>query len=133
MKLTAKLIALLLLLLVAFAVNAYASLYFAGYLFPRVLPRPYTEMISAAVVGALAAGLVAAVPLVRLFAQRHWLAGLFIAFPVVVVRASDLVHYAGKNEPRIMVMSVVEAIVYPTAILACAWLASKHFSSPRAQ
>jgi hypothetical protein len=131
MKLTAKVIALLLLVPAAFVAYAYASLYFAGYLFPRVLPRPYTEMVSAAAVGSLVAGIVVAFPLARLFTRRCWLAGLIVASPLVVVRVSDLVHYAGKNEPRIMVMSVVELLLYPAAIVACAWLVGRLLEAAR--
>ena len=125
MRNIAKILALLLLVVLAFAVNAYASSYFAAYLFPLVQPRPYSEMISAAVVGAISAGVVVAYPLVRLFPRRYWAAAVIVAIPVLELRGRDLLHYAGQNEPRIMVMSIVELLVYPAAILTCAWLASQ--------
>jgi hypothetical protein len=97
MRATAKVIALLLLLVVAFAANAYASLYFAGYVFPRVLPRPYVEMISAATVGGLAAAALVAYPLVWLYGRRAWLAALMVASPVVLIRTGDVLHYIGQE------------------------------------
>jgi hypothetical protein len=114
--------ALPLLFALAFATYAYASLYVAGYLFPRVVPRPYFEMMSTAVVGSSAAAAVSAWPLVRLYAGRAWLAALAIASPFMVIRTSDLIHYAGKNEPRIMVMSWFELLVYPAVLLAGVWV-----------
>ena len=122
MKLALQVVSFPLLLVLAFVVNAYASQYFAGYLFPRVAPRPYAEMISAAVVGALTASAVVAWPLVRLYSQRAWVAGLAVAAPVVAIRVDDLLHYARTDETRIIVMSWVEAIAYPIAILAGVWL-----------
>jgi hypothetical protein len=115
-------IALLSLLALAFTAYAYASQYFAGYLFPRVVPRPYIEMMSAAVVGSLAAAVVVSWPLARLYAGPAWLAALFVAAPLVIVRVSDLMHYSSKNEPRIMGMSLFEALVYPGLLLCGVWL-----------
>ena len=125
MRTLAKIAALPLLFALAFAAFAYASLYFAGYLFPRVVPRPYLEMMSAAVVGSIAAAVVSSWPLVRLYAKRAWLAALAITAPFVVIRISDLLHYAGQNEPRITVMSWFELVVYPGVILLGVWLASR--------
>ncbi|ROZ61476.1 hypothetical protein [Ramlibacter sp. WS9] len=125
MRTLAKVAALPVLFALAFAAFAYASQHFAGYLFPRVVPRPYLEMMSAAFVGSVAAALVSSWPLVRLYAGRAWLAALCIAAPVVVIRISDLLHYAGKSEPRIIVMSWFELIVYPAAILVGVWLVSR--------
>ena len=125
MRIAAKIFALLLLVLLAFVVNAYASAYFAAYVFPFVQPRPYTEMISAAVVGSIAAGIVVSYPLVRLFPRRYWLAALAVAVPIMEMRGHDFLLYVGKNEPRIVVMSVVEFLVYPAALLVCTWLVSQ--------
>jgi hypothetical protein len=131
MRVLAKLAALPLLFALAFAAYAYASLYFAGYLFPRVTPRPYVEMMSAAVVGSLAAAAIASWPMVRLYASRAWLAALTVAAPFVVIRVSDLLHYAGKNEPRIMVMSWFELLVYPGVLLLGVWVVAQTF--PRSE
>ena len=125
MKIAAKILALLLLIALAFVINAYASAHFAAYAFPRVQPRPYAEMISAAIVDSLAAAIVISYPLVRLFPKRFWLAALAVAVPNTELRGRDLLHYVGKDEPRIIVMSVIELIVYPAAILACTWLTSQ--------
>jgi hypothetical protein len=35
------------------------------------------------------------------------------------------VHYSSKNEPRIMVMSLFEALVYPALLLCGVWLAAR--------
>jgi len=125
MKLAAGFVAFPLILVLAFFVNAYASEYFAGYFFPRVVPRPYAEMIGAAVVGALSAAAVVSWPLVRLYSRRAWIAALAVSAPVVAIRVGDLLHYASADESRIVVMSLVEAIVYPTVILAGVWLLSR--------
>lgn len=127
----ARLVALPILAAAAFAAAAYASLYFAGYLFPRVVPRPYTEMVSAALVGAIAAALVSAVPLAKLFGRRAWLAALAVAAPWVALRISDLMHYARKNEPRIVVMSWVELLLYPVVLVGAAWFAASRYAKPR--
>lgn len=120
--------ALFVLLAVAFAVDAYASLYFAGHLFPRVFPRPYVEMMSAAVVGSFAAAAVVSWPLVRLYSRRAWLAALFVASPIVALRLSDLMYYAYKNESRIIVMSAFELLIYPALLLLGSWVAARFVS-----
>ena len=74
----------------------------------------------------------AGAPLVRLYSRRAWLAGLAVAAPVVAVRVSDLWHYTGTGESRIVVMSWVEAFVYPVAILAGVWLVSTRARSKSA-
>jgi hypothetical protein len=73
MKQIAKALALPLLAAIAFLGFAYGSLYFAGYLFPRVVPRPYVEMVSAAAVGLAVAGVLVSLPLVKLYPSRYWL------------------------------------------------------------
>jgi hypothetical protein len=127
----AKALALPLLAAIAFLGYAYGSLYSAGYLFPRVVPRPYVEMVSAAAVGSAVAGLLVSLPLVKLYPSRYWLAGLLVASPLMVVRVNDMAHYSGRNEPRIMVMSVVEFVIYPALILAVCWLASRFYPQLR--
>jgi ACR3 family arsenite efflux pump ArsB len=127
MKQIAKSLALPLLAAIAFLGFAYGSLFFAGYLFPRVVPRPYVEMVSAAAVGSAVAGLLVSLPLVKLYPSRYWLAGLLVASPLMIVRASDIAHYTGKNETRIMVMSVVEFVIYPALIVAFCWLVSRFY------
>lgn len=81
-------------------------------------------MISAPLVGSVAAGAVVAYPLVKLFPQRYWLAALLVSVPVFELRGRDLLHYIGRDEARIFVMSIVELVVYPAAIFACSWLAA---------
>lgn len=125
MRTLAKVAALPLLFALAFAAYGYASLYFAGYLFPRVVPRPYVEMMSAAVVGSLAAAAVSAWPMVRLYANRAWLAAFAVASPFIVIRVSDLLHYAGKDEPRIMFMSWFELLVYPGVLFLGVWVVAQ--------
>ena len=124
-KLIAQIVGLVLLIALAFVVNAYASSYFAAYIFPLVQPRSYTEMISSAVVGSIAAGTLVAYPLIKLFPQRYWLAALVVSIPVLEMRGRDFLRYFGGEETRIVVMSIVEFVVYPTAILACSWIASR--------
>jgi hypothetical protein len=125
MKTLAKCLSLPVLAVIAFLGYAYGSLYFAGYLFPRVVPRPYVEMLSAAAVGSIVAGVLVSLPLVKLFPSRYWLAGILVASPFMIIRSSDIAHYSGRNEPRIMVMSMAELAMYPTLIVAVCWLVSR--------
>lgn len=111
----------------ASAAFAYASTYFAGMLFPFVEPRPYLEMMSAAVVGSLAAAVITAWPLIRLYGRRAWIAALVVAAPLMVLRLSDIAQYAGKSDTRIMVMSWFELVVYPAILLLSIWVVL-HFS-----
>jgi hypothetical protein len=124
----AKLLLLPLLAAIALVGYSYGSQYFAGYLFPRVVPRPYVEMLSAAAVGSVAGAALVSLPLVRLYRSRYWLAGLLVASPFMVLRASDIAHYSGRNEPRIMVMSVAELAMYPALMLAMCWLVARHLA-----
>ena len=126
-----KIAALVVLAVVAFVVNALVSSEFAGRLFPLVRPRPYFEMISAEIVGSLAAGLVIAYPLVRMFPRRYWVAGLLTALPYMDLRVEWLVMYIGKDEPRIMTTAAFELLFYPTAIVFCAWAYKKYFVGSR--
>lgn len=130
MKRIAKLTALVPLAVVLFLGNAYGSLSFAGLLFPRVVPRPYTEMIGAATVGALVGGLLVAYPLARMFPSRHWVAALVVSLPLVALRLSDLLAYAGSNQSAIIVMSVVELLLVPLGAVTVTWLFARHFPRP---
>lgn len=131
MKTLAKFVALLPMALVLFLGNAYGSMMFAGYLFPRVVPRPYTEMIGAAAVGAIVGGILVAYPLVRLFPSRYWAAALLVSSPLMALRLSDLLSYAGTSETAIIVMSTVELVLVPAGTVLVAWLFGRFF--PRVQ
>jgi hypothetical protein len=115
-----KTLQLLVLAVVAFGVWGWVSAQWAGRLFPLVWPRPYLEMVSAAAVGSLAAAVVTAPALVRWWPQRWWLAALAVASPMLLLRGGDLLHFAGSGGTRILVMSVVEALLHPLAIVGVA-------------
>jgi hypothetical protein len=132
MKQIAQVIAIPVLAAVAFLGFAYGSLYFAGFLFPRVVPRPYVEMLSAAAAGSAVAGLLVALPLVKLYPSRYRLAALLVASPLMLVRASDLAHYIGRNDPRILVMSVAEFFIYPALILLACGVVRRFYPRLRA-
>lgn len=125
MRLALRLLALVVVAVVAFVANAYAQQCWAGLLFPRVVPRPYSEMVSAAVVGAVAAAAVAALPLVKLFQSKAWLAGLVVALPVIALRAPEV----GASGPAVAeataVMVWVEMLSYTLAVVCAAWLLSR--------
>jgi hypothetical protein len=123
----AKIVSLPFLAAIAFLGNAYGSLYFVGYFFPRILPRPYMEMLSAAAVGASVAGALVSLPLVRLYPSRYWLAALVVASPLMAIRVSDIAYYTGKQEPRITVMSIAELFIYPGLMLVICWLTSRFY------
>ena len=127
MKSLAKLLALLPLAVVAFAGYAYGTLYFAGYLFPRVVPRPYFEMMSSAAVGSIVAGLLVSLPLIKLFPKGYWVAGIAVASPFMLLRANDFAYYLQGNEPRILVMSAAEFLLYPALIVAVCLAADRLF------
>ncbi len=116
-----KLVVLVLLALVAFAVDAHVSFEFAGRVFPLEHPRPYLEMIGAAIIGALVAGMVVAYPLVRLFPLRYWIAALMVSLPYMSLRVDWLVMYFGEHKPRIVATALFELLFFPAAIVFCAW------------
>jgi hypothetical protein len=127
MKAAAKLLTLLLLAVVLFLGNAYGSMSFAGLLFPRVDPRPYIEMISAAAVGALAGGLLVAYPLARLFPSRYLVAALLVSAPLMALRLSDLLTYANTDHVAIITMSALELILAPVGAAIVTWLFAKFY------
>lgn len=125
MQLALRALALLVVAVLAFVVNAYAQQYWAGLLFPRVEPRPYSEMVSAAVVGAMAAAAVSAFPLARLFRTKAWLAGLFVALPVVALRAPEIGATGTYAQQATHIMAWVEMLSYTAAVVCGAWLLSR--------
>jgi len=126
MKTVARFIALPVLMVGAWVASSYASLYWVGLLFPVVLPRPYIEMVTAEIVGAITAALVTAIPLARLYGRSAWMAGLVVSAPWIALRTSDLLQYWDKNEPRIVVMSWFELLLYPFVIAGAAHLLYRH-------
>jgi hypothetical protein len=130
MKAIAKLLALLPLMVVLFLGNAYGSMSFAGLLFPRVIPRPYIEMVSAAAVGALVGGLLVAYPLARLFPSRYLVAALLVSAPLMALRMSDLLTYANTDHVAMITMSAFELVLVPVGAATVTWLVAKFY--PRA-
>lgn len=120
-----RLLALIALAILAFAANAYAQQYWAGLLFPRVTPRPYTEMLSAALVGALVAAAIVAIPLAKVFARRACLAALVVPFPVLALKGPEVVSATGPYREAILVMAWVEMVSYTFAIVFGTWLISR--------
>ena len=127
MKTIAKFIALFPLAVVLFLGNAYGSMSFAALLFPRVVPRPFTEMISAATVGAIVGGILVAYPLAKLFPSRHWAAALLVSSPLVALRLSDLHSSAGTAETANIIMSAVELLLVPMGAVMVTWLFARFF------
>ena len=130
MKTLAKLVALVPLAAILFLGNAYGSLSFAGLLFPRVVPRPYTEMIGAAAAGALVGGILVAYPLVRLFPSRYWVAAFVVSLPLVALRLGDFLAYVGKDQSAIVVMSLVELVLVPMGAVMASWLFVRFLPRP---
>ncbi|MTW11760.1 hypothetical protein GM658_14230 [Pseudoduganella eburnea] len=120
-----RILALVVITVVAFVANAYAQDYWAGYLFPRVYPRPYLEMVSAAIVGAVVAAIVAALPLAMLFRTKAWLAGLFVALPVITLRTHEIVTSDNQTQQSVVDMAWVEMLSY-TFLIVCAVLLVSH-------
>ena len=127
MKALAKFIALLPLALVLFLGNAYGSLAFAALPFPRVAPRPYTEMIGAAAVGAVVGGILVGYPLAKMFPLRYWAAALVVSLPFVALRFGDLSEYAGTRQTPIIIMSVVELALVPLGAVIGTWFFARFF------
>lgn len=126
MQLALRLLALVVVAVVAFVANAYAQQYWAGLMFPRAVPRPYAEMVSAAVVGAVAAAAVAAMPLAKLFESKAWLAGLFVALPVIALRAPEIGTSDTQAQEATAAMAWVEMLSYTLVVVCAAWLVSRH-------
>jgi hypothetical protein len=120
-----KAIALLLLVILATSAYVYGDHCFAGYLFPRVLPRAYVEMISAAIAGGVAAALLCAYPLARLFGRHAWIAAGVAALPLIILRMSDILFYWSRDEPRNLAMSWIELFVLLVALQLGTWLVGR--------
>ncbi|SHH29018.1 hypothetical protein [Massilia sp. CF038] len=119
-----RLIVLFVLLIVGFCANAYASMYFSAWFFTPAAPRPYGEMISAAVVGALAAATLVTLPMVKVYGRGAWVAALAISSPIIYLRGHELIYFFDKNQPRIMTMSALELLIYPSLLLVGVWITS---------
>ncbi|MFT7775668.1 hypothetical protein [Roseateles sp.] len=126
MQIFLRFVALVVVANAALLVNAYVQEYWAGLLFPRVDPRSYTEMVSAAVVGALAAATVSALSLAWLFKRWAWLAGLAISLPVIAIRAPELAAGPSSSiQQATVAMAWVEMVSYAAAVAGAAWLLSR--------
>jgi hypothetical protein len=121
-----RLVALLVLVVATSLAAAYVSTHLTAYLFPRILPRPYFEMASEALFGAVTAACISAIPLAKLFLRRAWLGGILVSSPWIALRLSDALHYWGINQTRIMVMSLVELLLYPIFIIGAALAVQVH-------
>ncbi|MDM4768557.1 hypothetical protein [Pelomonas sp. SE-A7] len=125
MQIVLRFVALVVIANAALIANAYAQQYWAGLLFPLAEPRPYTEMVSAALAGALAAAVVSAFPLAWLFRKWAWLAGLAISLPVIAVRAPELGASTLPNQQVIFVMAWVEMLSYTVLVTGAAWVLAR--------
>lgn len=96
----------------------WATSRFAAAFFPRVFPRPYVEMLGADVAGALAPAALVAWPLARLYGPRAWIVALVVAAPMMALRVSWLVTFAGEDQPGIMITSAFELVTFPVSLLA---------------
>jgi len=113
---------------IVFAVYGYVQHYTAVFLFPRVVPRPYTEMIICAVLGAIAAGAVVGYPLALLFRRGIFIAAVVAAVPVLLMRVPEIIEHWEKDQV-VVYMSSVESVVLLAALVAGAWLARKQLRS----
>lgn len=121
MTIALRIVGLLVVMVAAFTASAYASQFTAAVIFPAPsYPRPYSEMIVAAVAGSLAAGLVAAIPLAWLFDRRAWLGALVVAAPVLALRLPELASYTGPQAPQVKIMAGVEALLYVLCVVGAA-------------
>jgi len=130
MRSLAKMVALLPLAVALFLGNAYGSMSFAGLLFPRVTPRPYIEMVSSAAVGAISGGCLVAYPRAKLFPSRYLAAAIIVSSPLMALRLSDLLAYAGTAQTATVIMSAVELTLVPAGAVLVTWLFARFF--PRA-
>ncbi|WP_456299682.1 hypothetical protein [Nitrogeniibacter aestuarii] len=121
-----RLLALAVVAVLAFIANAYAQDIWSALLFPLVVPRPYSEMVSAAIVGALAAAAVSAFPLARILGSKAWIGGLIVALPVILLRAPEIGAHDSSYGPAISNMAWIEILSYSIAVVCSAWLLSRH-------
>jgi hypothetical protein len=126
-RMTMSVLAVPVLAVIAFAVYGYVQHYTAVLFFPRVVPRPYTEMITCAVLAAIAATAVVAYPLALLFRRGIFFAALALAVPVLLLRVPEIFEYWDKDQVAVY-MSSVESVVLVAALVAGAWL-TRHLRS----
>jgi hypothetical protein len=113
---------------IVFAVYGYVQHYAAVFFFPRIVPRPYTEMIACAVLGAIAAGAVVGYPLALLFRKAIFYAAVASAVPVLLLRVPEIIEYWNKDQV-VVYMSSLESVVLLAALVGGAWLARKQLRS----
>jgi hypothetical protein len=124
-------IGLVVVAIVAFAVWGYAQQLTAAVFFPVTYPRPYFEMVTCAVVGALAASLVASFPLAWLLHHRAWFGAILASLPVLALRVPDMLSYSGPLPQEVRLMGVVEAGTYLALLVAVAVVVSAHWPKPK--
>ena len=99
-------------------------------MFDSQVPRSYLEMITCALIGALAATIVASAPLAAVFRKQAWVAAAVVAMPVLALRINELSTYAGVNSDQVRVMAIVEASSYFGALVLGAWFVSRIWPRP---
>ena len=117
----------------AVAASAYAQHLTAIALFQPSSPRPYSEMVTCAIIGALVAGGVSAFPLAWLFRRWAWLAGLFVSLPVLLLRVPEVVTYSGPLEREVKAMGVIEAASFLSIVVLAAAFVSRRWPRSDAQ
>jgi len=81
-------------------------------------------MMTCAVVGAIAAGVIAAYPLALLFPRGLALAAAAGALPVLLLRVPEVFEFWGRDE-AVVYMSTIESVTLLAAVVTAAWMARK--------
>jgi len=117
----AAIVAIPILAVLVFAVYGFTQHYAAVWFFPRVVPRPHFEMVTCAVLAAIAAAAVATYPLERLYRRAAFAIAVLVAAPLLYFRVSEIAHYWG-TDATIVTMSSIEAATLLATLLAGVWL-----------
>ena len=130
MKALSRVLVLLLITFLAFAANAYTQHFTRTFIFDSQVPRSYLEMITCALIGALAAAIVASAPLAAAFRKQAWLAAAAAASPVLALRLTEFITYTGAISAQVKVMAIVEASSYFGFLVLGAWCVSRIWPRP---
>jgi hypothetical protein len=124
MRKARQIVILLVVTALAFAVWSYVQAFVAHQFFSGELPRPYSEMISCAVSGAVAAMVVSSLPLAAAFGRHACIAAVAVATPVLLLRVPEALFYSGHFQQEVRVMSTIESMSYLVLLMLGAWVAS---------
>jgi hypothetical protein len=111
--------------LLFYAVAHYYCDLFVNYLTSNSMLAIRVAML----IAPITALVIPAYPLARLFGSKAWIAGAAIGWPLLAIFLWHTSNYAGNGDTKFLIMSVAafEGILYWSASILGAWLASRRW------